>query len=292
MTEPEGALALDLAGETLWLLPQRALCWPARRTLVVADLHFGKDDVFRRAGLAIPEGAAAEDLARLDALLLATRSERLLVLGDFLHGDLQPGDAFPPRFAAWRATHRELAIVVVAGNHDRHARRDGAPPAALEVQWATDPLREAPFHFTHDPGAVAGSATGGRGARRVPRRGPPASGRVAAGARRPEAARAGVLATSRRAGTAGLRAPDRRPARAAGARRAAAGGRTRARDPVARHCDLASLRARPSSVAGCVTMTSQVMDPPPALRQSGRHDISGRQSRRRVGAGSRPRAAR
>lgn len=155
MTEPEGALALELAGETLWLLPQRALCWPARRTLVVADLHFGKDDVFRRAGLAIPEGAAAEDLARLDALLAATRSERLLVLGDFLHGDLQPGDAFPPRFAAWRAAHRELAIVVVAGNHDRHARRDGAPPAALEVQWEADPLREGPFAFAHDPDADA-----------------------------------------------------------------------------------------------------------------------------------------
>lgn len=153
MTEPEGALALELAGETLWLLPQRALCWPARRTLVVADLHFGKDDVFRRAGLAIPEGAAAEDLARLEALLQATRSERLLVLGDFLHGDLQPGDAFPPRFAAWRAAHRELAVVVVAGNHDRHARRDGAPPVALDVQWATGPLHEAPFAFTHDPDA-------------------------------------------------------------------------------------------------------------------------------------------
>jgi metallophosphoesterase superfamily enzyme len=155
---PAGALALPLAGETLWLLPQRALCWPARRTLVVADLHFGKDDVFRRAGLALPEGAVAEDLARLDALLAATRSERLLVLGDFLHGDLQPGDAFPPRFARWRAIHRELAITVVAGNHDRHARRDGAAAAALEVAWQAGALHDGPFAFVHDPDLPHGDA--------------------------------------------------------------------------------------------------------------------------------------
>lgn len=163
---PAGALALPLAGETLWLLPQRALCWPARRTLVVADLHFGKDDVFRRAGLAIPEGAVADDLARLDALLEATRSERLLVLGDFLHGTLQPGDAFPPRFARWRAAHRELAIIVVAGNHDRHARRDGLAPAALEVAWQGGALQDGPFDFVHDPDACREDTATGAGAGR------------------------------------------------------------------------------------------------------------------------------
>jgi len=166
MTEPAaapaGSLALQLAGEGLWLLPQRAVCWPACRTLVVADLHFGKDDVFRRAGLALPEGAAGEDLARLDALLVATRSERLLVLGDFLHGDLQPGDAFPARFAAWRAAHRELAITVIAGNHDRHARRDGAAPPGLDVAWRAEPLLEGPFAFVHDPDAPDEAAAGAR----------------------------------------------------------------------------------------------------------------------------------
>jgi DNA ligase-associated metallophosphoesterase len=157
---PAGAHALELAGEALLLLPDRAVAWPARRTLVVADIHFGKDDVFRRAGLAIPEGAADEDLGRLARLVAATRCERLLVLGDFVHGRVEPGDAFPPRFARWREAHRELAILVVAGNHDRHLRRDddagaatAADPAGLGVAWHAGILPEAPFAFVHDPGA-------------------------------------------------------------------------------------------------------------------------------------------
>lgn len=147
--QPDGACPLEVAGERLQLLPDRAVAWPARRTLVVADIHFGKDDVFRRAGLAIPEGAAAEDLARLSRLLAATRGERLVVLGDFVHGAVEAGDAFPQRFAQWRAAHRELAIDVVAGNHDRHVRRGGATP--FDVAWHGGALRDGPFSFVHEP---------------------------------------------------------------------------------------------------------------------------------------------
>ena len=44
--QPDSALgrplAIDCAGETLWLLPEHALWWPAGRVLWVADLHLGK----------------------------------------------------------------------------------------------------------------------------------------------------------------------------------------------------------------------------------------------------------
>jgi DNA ligase-associated metallophosphoesterase len=144
-----GAFALEVAGETLELLPDRAVVWRARRTLVVADIHFGKDDVFRRAGLAIPEGVAAEDLGRLSRLLAATDSTRLLVLGDFVHGTVEDGDGFPPRFAAWREAHRALAITVIAGNHDRHVRRSG-DATRFDVDWQAGALHEGPFTFAHD----------------------------------------------------------------------------------------------------------------------------------------------
>ena len=42
---------LLLAGERLELRADRSLFWPARRTLVVADLHFGKADAFRAASV-------------------------------------------------------------------------------------------------------------------------------------------------------------------------------------------------------------------------------------------------
>ncbi|RBD77516.1 phosphoesterase, partial [Xanthomonas oryzae pv. oryzae] len=44
------SVQLQLAGETVELLGERALYRPAHRALLIADLHLGKADVFRRAG--------------------------------------------------------------------------------------------------------------------------------------------------------------------------------------------------------------------------------------------------
>ncbi len=52
-----GTVALNACcGETLLLHPERANHLAGRRrTLLIADPHFGKDDVFRRAGIALPD---------------------------------------------------------------------------------------------------------------------------------------------------------------------------------------------------------------------------------------------
>jgi len=33
---------IEHCGQTLWLLADKAIYWPARRALLVADLHIGK----------------------------------------------------------------------------------------------------------------------------------------------------------------------------------------------------------------------------------------------------------
>ena len=50
------------AARTVELLAERALHWPAARTLFVADVHLGKAAAFRAGGVAIPRGATANDL--------------------------------------------------------------------------------------------------------------------------------------------------------------------------------------------------------------------------------------
>ena len=138
-------------GEPVELHAGRALYWPARRRLVIADLHLGKGDIFRRHGIAVPSGGTGDDLSRVSTLLHRTGAAALWVLGDLLHGD--PG---PARWrAGWqrfRADHPGLELVVVAGNHDRalHA-------AALDVRIETAAVRDGPFEFRHDPAAVAGA---------------------------------------------------------------------------------------------------------------------------------------
>jgi DNA ligase-associated metallophosphoesterase len=148
MESPDHAMAIELRGERVLLDPQRALIWSARRTVLIADPHFGKDDVFRRAGIALPPGTANADLARLTALVETHACERLVVLGDFVHGATRTGDGFLPAFAAWREAHPDLAVEVIAGNHDR---RERSANWTASVEWHTTPVVDPPFVFSHEP---------------------------------------------------------------------------------------------------------------------------------------------
>ncbi len=146
-------LAITLAGEPLRLLAGRALHWPGGDALVIADLHLGKGDAFRRAGLAVPRGGTADDLARLGALLDASGARRLLVLGDLVHGAVHRDAAWLADWAAWRDARPGLRLQAIAGNHDR--RLD---PAALGIEALPARVDEGPFVFVHDEDDAAGAA--------------------------------------------------------------------------------------------------------------------------------------
>lgn len=141
-------LSVDCAGEELLLHAARAVSWPARRTLVVADPHFGKDETFRRAGIAIPAGVLPGDLARLGRLIAETGARRLVILGDFFHASPADGADFLAEFTTWRRSLPALGIDVIAGNHDSAA---GAAALAGLVAWHDQPLADGPFLLAHEP---------------------------------------------------------------------------------------------------------------------------------------------
>ncbi|MEN1942838.1 ligase-associated DNA damage response endonuclease PdeM [Luteimonas sp. MJ293] len=145
MDDPSrSAVDLLIAGEPMRLLADRALYWPARRRLLIADLHLGKGDILRAAGIAVPSGGTSHDLARLGVLLRATGASQLWVLGDFLHGPRQPRVE-----AVWRAfldAHPDCSCSVIAGNHDRALVADAAGVVHLP-----DDVADGPFRFRHMP---------------------------------------------------------------------------------------------------------------------------------------------
>jgi DNA ligase-associated metallophosphoesterase len=112
-------MEITLAEERLEMLPERALWWPSQRALLIADVHLGKDQVFRRRGLAVPAGVLDDALGELDALLKLRPAERLIILGDLVHAAPEPGESWPERVAGWRRRHAEVDMAVVLGNHDR-----------------------------------------------------------------------------------------------------------------------------------------------------------------------------
>ncbi len=141
--------ALDWLGERLLLSHERALHWPRAATLIVADVHLGKAAAFRAAGRPVPEACTAADLCRLDTLLDETGARRLIVLGDLIHARSGRAPETMAAVAAWRGRCPDLAMVLVRGNHDRHA---GDPPPEWRVEVIADELVEAPFVMRHEPG--------------------------------------------------------------------------------------------------------------------------------------------
>lgn len=154
------SLEFAFGGEPLQALGDRALYWPARNRLMIADLHLGKGDVFRRTGIAVPRGGTAQDLARLDALLAATGARELWVLGDLVHGPV-PDAAWRDAWQAWRDRHAGLRVAVIAGNHDRALAGATPSSAVLGVELLPAVLHDRPFVLRHDP--PRGDGDGGNG---------------------------------------------------------------------------------------------------------------------------------
>lgn len=139
---------VEVAGERLHLLPERALYWPRAATLLVADLHFGKAAAFRSAGVPVPRGTTSGTLQRIDGVIARCPTEHVVFLGDLLHAREGRDAGMLRMLHAWRARHRDLTMTLVRGNHDARA---GDPPESLDMQCLSGPLVRAPFILAHHP---------------------------------------------------------------------------------------------------------------------------------------------
>lgn len=142
------SLAIRWAGEELVLYADRALFWPRVQTLFITDPHWGKAATFRHWGIPIPPGGAVAGLARLSGLLTATGAARLIILGDFWHARSSQSPPVLAALHAWRMAHMSVEMLLIRGNHDRHA---GPPPANLAIISAEEGLMLAPFVCRHHP---------------------------------------------------------------------------------------------------------------------------------------------
>ncbi len=142
-------LDIEVAGERLVLMGERAIWWPARESVLVADVHLGKEETFRQRGVPLPKGGLEETLARLTACVVTTGASRLVVLGDLVHARAGLTERVVGRVAKWSAS-LDAQIVLVRGNHDRFLDNAGD---AWEMDVVEDTLFDAPFVLAHEPDA-------------------------------------------------------------------------------------------------------------------------------------------
>ncbi len=137
---------IECLGEILFLHCQRAMFRPCTKTLLVSDIHLGKEEVFNRAGLALPNGVSHKNLQRLDGLIDYYRPTEIIVLGDLMHAAPISKDIWPKKLSDWLEKHSKIKIRVVVGNHDRAFDHLNS-----RIEWVTMPLSVPPFIYTHEP---------------------------------------------------------------------------------------------------------------------------------------------
>lgn len=141
------ATTITIGGQTLNLLPQRAVFWREEATLFVADVHLGKPDAFVQAGIPVPTRVNLADLERLLAVVRQTGARHLVILGDFLHARASLSPGVVDALGAWREQCCTVAVTLIAGNHDLYA---GPPPDHLDIAWCDESVL-GPFRCLHIP---------------------------------------------------------------------------------------------------------------------------------------------
>jgi uncharacterized protein len=141
-------IELEIGVAKLMLLAEKAMYWPERKLLFIADIHFGKAAAYRALGQPVPAGTTLKNLQRLDVLLNKYPTTAIVFLGDFLHAPESHAVLTLNMIHQWRANHRETRCLLIRGNHDKRA---GDPPEKLQIEVMNEPFITGAFAFQHTP---------------------------------------------------------------------------------------------------------------------------------------------
>lgn len=109
---------LSFAGHEFLALPEAALYWPARRALLVADLHFEKASWYARFGQFLPPHDSAATLDLIEALVARTGARALWSLGDSFHDADGAARLAPSVLDRLISLTERLDWTWIVGNHD------------------------------------------------------------------------------------------------------------------------------------------------------------------------------
>ena len=137
-------MEIQVQDEVVALFPQKVMYLKNHHALLVADLHLGKINHFRRSGIAVPTKANDHNLETLVDVIHLTRPARVIFLGDLFHSHYNPEWEV---FGELVRHFRSISFELVVGNHD----------VMSDLQYQRkgiilhDELVIGPFVFTHHP---------------------------------------------------------------------------------------------------------------------------------------------
>jgi DNA ligase-associated metallophosphoesterase len=142
------AAPIHFRDERLMLDPAGAAFWPAKRVLIVADLHFEKSSSLAARGALLPPYDTRATLERLNRLVRLYRPKKVIALGDSFHDRDAARRLSQDDRNRIEAMAREAQFIWITGNHDAGPTR---MPGMSVPQY-----REGPFTFRHQAAPVLG----------------------------------------------------------------------------------------------------------------------------------------
>ncbi|MGJ8536375.1 MAG: ligase-associated DNA damage response endonuclease PdeM, partial [Parasphingopyxis sp.] len=125
----------SFSGHELVALPQAALYWPARKALLVADLHFEKASWYARFGQMLPPYDSEATLADIEGLVADTGARELWCLGDSFHDSAGSERLSHTARTKLETLTAQLDWTWITGNHDRALGGDCGGTGCAVVLW-------------------------------------------------------------------------------------------------------------------------------------------------------------
>jgi uncharacterized protein len=137
-------MQVDILDEQFGLFPQKAIFWRSQHLLLLSDLHLGKINHFRKAGIPVPAGANDHNLELFIDLVQFCRPQRIVCLGDLFHSHY---NAEWEVFGEVVKHFSSITFDLVVGNHDIM----GHYQYSRKGITLHDTLRIGKFLLTHHP---------------------------------------------------------------------------------------------------------------------------------------------
>ncbi|QTY26636.1 ligase-associated DNA damage response endonuclease PdeM [Flavobacterium sp. CS20] len=107
-------MELQLLQNNFILHQYGSLFWKEQNMLIVADLHLGKIEGFRKHANAIPNLSNAVDYIHLEQNITQFLPQKVVFIGDLFHSTLNKSWSI---FQAW-VQHQPVEFVLISGNKD------------------------------------------------------------------------------------------------------------------------------------------------------------------------------
>lgn len=105
---------IDVNGHRMILHSDRAVYWPEQEAILIADLHLGKSEHFRKNGIAVPT-TLHDNLNTLKELIDYFSASRVIILGDLFHSVYNEAWETVIEFVG---EHDDIEFLLIQGNHD------------------------------------------------------------------------------------------------------------------------------------------------------------------------------